>query len=78
MGIFNKKGFFFRMKITLSFKMVMKRKTGRFTKFGRTIQPKNVIVPLLNAYWKNLEKLVQWIEDLVQVGRFLHKKTWVW
>ena len=55
--------------------MAMKRKTGRFTKFGRTIHPKNVIVPLLNAYWKNLEKLVQWIEDLVQVGRFLQKKN---
>ena len=46
----------------------MKRKTGRFTKFGRTIHPKNVIVPLLNAYCKNLEKLVQWIEDMVQGG----------
>ena len=79
MCIFNKKDFFFRMKITLSFKIIMKRKTGRFTKFGRTIHPKNVIVPLLNAYCKNLEKLVQWIEDKVQggVGLFLQKKTWV-
>ena len=34
----------------------------------------------LNASWKNLEKLVQWIEDMVQggLGLLLKKKSWIW
>ena len=59
--------------------MITKKKTGRHTKFARTIHPKNEIIPLLSAYWKNSEKLIQWIEEMAQVGLglFLRKKTWI-
>ena len=57
--ILNKKEWFFQMKIKWSFKMITKKKTGRLTKFGRTIHPKNRIISLWSAYWKNSDKLVQ-------------------
>ena len=44
--------------------MIIEKKAGKLTKFGRTILPKNGIIPLLSTYWKNLEALVQWIEDM--------------
>ena len=55
--------------------MITKEKAGRHTKFGITIHPKNGIIPLLSAYWKYSEKLIQWIEDMAQggLGLFLRK-----
>ena len=59
--------------------MIKKKKAIWLTKFERTIHPKNGIFPLLTAYCKNSEKLVQWMEDMAQVdfGLFLRKKTWI-
>ena len=49
-------------------------------KFGRTIHPKNGIIPLSSTYGKNSEKLFQWINDMAQggLGLFLRKKTRVY
>ena len=57
--IFNKKEWFFQMKIKSLLKMITNKKASRLTKFGSTIHPKNGIIPLLSAYWKNSGKLVQ-------------------
>ena len=59
--------------------MVTKKKACRLSKFGRTIYPKNGIFPLLSVYWKNSDKLVQWIEGIVQgvLQLSIRKKTWI-
>lgn len=44
----------------------MKKNAGRPKKIERTIHPKNGIIPLLGAYSKNQEKLLQWIEGIAQ------------
>ena len=40
------------MTIKSTFKMVTKKKAGQHTKFGKTSQPKDGIIPLLSVYLK--------------------------
>ena len=60
--------------------MITKEKAGRLKKFRRTAHPKNGIIALLSIYWRNSEKLVQWIGDIAQGGlaMLLRKKAWIW
>ena len=57
-----------------------KEKTWLAYKIWKNHPSKNGTISLLSTYWKNSEKLVQWIEDLAQggLGLFLRKKIWIW